>query len=98
MLTIASSITQGSIQSFLLFSTRVQFNAVSRPSGDATAKEILVLCPDWKIKQQCYGYYRPIVRVARRYALPRHDFVVFVQVLVHGLNDVANRTFSVGPL
>jgi hypothetical protein len=37
------------IQGFPLFSSQVQFNVVSRPSGDATAKEILVLCPDWEI-------------------------------------------------
>jgi hypothetical protein len=32
-------------QGFPLFSPQVQFNAASRPSGDATAEEILVLCP-----------------------------------------------------
>jgi hypothetical protein len=58
------------------FSSEVQLDAIRRPSGNAAAKEILVLCPDWKIQQQCYGHYLPIVRVARGYALPRHAFKV----------------------
>jgi len=65
----------------------MQFHTIRCPGRDATAKEILVLCPDGEVQQQGSCDYRPIVGITHSHTVPGVSLELLIEAMSYGFYD-----------